>query len=236
MADQVHLAVRDRGHVLTGVVHPGESWAAAARRTVASMHAEPTPLDLSGEVKQFVVDHDTRVSLRAMTHGDLPDVARWRAATHVDKWWAGDGATTLEAVTRKYGPDIDGTTPTRMWVAEANGRSIGFLQDYRIGDYPEYAVHGPDPSAIGFDYAIGDPAWLGRGIGTHMTWTWMLRAHKRFPDATAYFAAPDHRNRASLRMLAKLGFTEGLWFDEPQEDGTVATVVGCTLDVRRVIG
>jgi aminoglycoside 6'-N-acetyltransferase len=233
---QVHLVVRDLDHTLSGVVHPGESWAAAARRTVASMHAEPVPLDLSGEVKQFVVDHDTRVTVRAMMHGDLPDVARWRSAAHVQKWWAGEGEATLEAVTAKYGPDIDGTTPTRMWVAEANGRSVGFLQDYRIGDYPQYAVLGPDPAAIGIDYAIGDPAWTGRGIGTRLVWAWMQRARQRFPDASAYFAAPDHRNRASLRMLAKLGFTEGLWFDEPRDDGTVDTVVGCTLDVRRVVG
>jgi aminoglycoside 6'-N-acetyltransferase len=64
----------------------------------------------------------------------------------------------------------------------------------------------------------------------------MARARNRFPDATAYFAAPDHRNTASLRMLAKAGFEEGTWFDEPQPDGTVDTVVGCTLDVRRVLG
>ena len=49
-----------------------------------------------------------------------------------------------------------------------------------------------------------------------MLWAWMRRARHRFPDATAYFAAPDHRNAASLRMLDKPGFTEGLWFDEPR--------------------
>jgi aminoglycoside 6'-N-acetyltransferase len=53
---------------------------------------------------------------------------------------------------------------------------------------------------------------------------------------TTYFAAPDHRNRASLRILAKAGFQQGTWFDEPQRDGTTTTVIGCTLDVRRVIG
>ena len=57
----------------------------------------------------------------------------------------------------------------------------------------------------------------------------------RFPDATSYFAAPDHANAASLRILDKAGFTQGTWFDEPQRDGTTATVVGCTLDVRRVL-
>jgi RimJ/RimL family protein N-acetyltransferase len=64
----------------------------------------------------------------------------------------------------------------------------------------------------------------------------MLRARRRFPDATAYFAAPDHLNAASLRVLDKAGFERGVWFDEPQSDGSVSTVVGCTLDVRNVLG
>ena len=50
------------------------------------------------------------------------------------------------------------------------------------------------------------------------------------------FAAPDHANAASLRILDKVGFVRGTWFDEPQRDGTTATVVGCTLDVRSVLG
>jgi aminoglycoside 6'-N-acetyltransferase len=37
-------------------------------------------------------------------------------------------------------------------------------------------------------------------------------------------------------MLAKSGFVEGLWFDEPGADGSIETVVGCTLDVRKVLG
>ncbi|GAA1161455.1 GNAT family N-acetyltransferase [Nocardioides aquiterrae] len=231
----VRLVVHDRGRDLAGVVHEGESWAAAARRTVASLHAEPVPVDLSGEVKQFLVDHDNRFTLRAMTRGDLPVVTRWRQSEHLHRWWASDGDPTEERVAEQYGASIDGMTPTRMWIAEVNGRSVGFLQDYRIGDYPEYAVLGPDPDAIGVDYALSEE-WSGRGLGARVLWAWMCRARNRFPHATAFFAAPDHRNAASLRMLAKAGFTEGLWFDEPQEDGTVDTVVGCALDVRRVLG
>jgi hypothetical protein len=33
-----------------------------------------------------------------------------------------------------------------------------------------------------------------------------------------------------------VGFEQGSWFDEPQRDGSVATVVGCTLDLARVVG
>jgi aminoglycoside 6'-N-acetyltransferase len=64
----------------------------------------------------------------------------------------------------------------------------------------------------------------------------MLRTRRRFPDATAYFAAPDHRNAASLRVLAKAGFAEGVWFDEPDNRGGVTTMVGCSLDVAQVLG
>lgn len=237
MSDEpvVHVVVHDRGRDLAGVVHAGESWAAAARRTAASVHGEPVPVDLSGEVKQFLVDHDNRVAVRAMTRGDLRDVTRWRQSDHIRRWRAADGEPTAERIEADYGPNIDGMSATRMWVAEVNGRSVGFVQDYRIGDYPEYAVLGPDPKAIGVDYALSEE-WCGRGLGVRVLWAWMARARNRFPDATAYFAAPDHRNTASLRMLAKAGFEEGTWFDEPQPDGTVDTVVGCTLDVRRVLG
>jgi len=232
----VHVVVLDRGRELSGAVREGESWAAAARRTCASMHAEPEPVDLSGETKQFVVDHDVRIGIRAMTRADLDDVVAWRANEALMRWWTPGELTDRDSIVAKYAERVDGMSPTRMWVVEINGRSVGFVQDYRIGDYPEYAVLGPDPDAIGVDYAIGADQWRGRGLGQRMLWAWMLRARTRFPDATSFFAAPDHRNAASLRILAKAGFTQGVWFDEPQPDGSTTTMVGCTLDVPTVIG
>lgn len=236
MEGVTHLTVLDRGRELSGVIRPGEAWAAAARRTCGSLNREPVPLDLSGEVKRFVVDHDLHVVLRAMTPGDLPDVSRWRSEDHVRRWFAGDGEPDLASVTAVYGPRIDGMSPTRMWVVEANGRSVGFVQDYRLRDYPEYAVLTPDPDAVGVDYAIGDPRFVGRGVGTRMLWAWLATTRRRHPEVNRYFSAPDHRNAASLRVLEKVGFEQGVWFDEPQADGRVDTVVGCTLDVRRVLG
>lgn len=236
MTDAVHVVVLDRGRELSGVVRAGESWAAAARRTCASMHTEPEPVDLSGETKRFVVDHDNRVAVRAMTRGDLAAVVAWRQDEEVVRWWSPGELSDPSRIEEKYAERIDGMSPTRMWVVEVNGRSVGFVQDYRIGDYPEYAVLGPDPDAIGVDYAIGAAQWRGRGLGQRVLWAWMRRARARFPDATSYFAAPDHRNAASLRVLAKAGFTEGLWFDEPQAHGEATTVVGCTLDVATVLG
>ena len=117
---------------------------------------------------------------------------------------------------------------TRLWVVEVNGRSVGLVQDYRIRDHPEFALLTPDPDALGVDYLIGEPAYVGRGIGTLMLWAWLVRVPRRFPDVRHCFAAPDHRNEASLRLLERVGFRRGTWFDEPQSDGSTATVVGAT--------
>ena len=230
------LVVAHEGRELSGVVRHGESAYEAALRTTATANGDPVPHDLSAQPHRWVIDHDRVVSVRAMTRGDLRAVARWRAAPHVDRWWHPERAATWEAVRELYSAAVDGMTPMRMWVVEVNGRSVGFIQDYRVGDFPGFAILAPDPDAIGCDYVIGEPEWVGRGIGTHALWVWMLGTRRRRPEATSFFAAPDHRNAVSLRMLDKLGFVRGTWFDQPRSDGSVATCVGCSLDVRRVLG
>ena len=169
-----------------------------------------------------------------MTHDDLRDVLRWRQQDHVQRWF-GAGPTWQQVVDR-YGPRIDGSEPTRMSVVEANGQSIGFIQDYLIKDHPEYATLVPDPEAIGGDYLIGDPDWVGRGIGTRLLWVWLTRLAVEYPRSKAVFVSPDHRNLASVRILAKTGFRQGARFDERQRDGSMATMIGCTLDLGVVIG
>ncbi len=176
------------------------------------------------------------VGFRPMTRADLADAVRWTHAPHVVRWWD-DEAADLAAAERHYGPAIDGTEPTRRWVVELNGRSVGMVQDYRVGDHPEWALLTAKPDAVGFDYLVGEAAWVGRGTGARMLWRFLCDVVvPAYPDAPECFAAPDHRNAASLRVLDKLGFTRGLWFDEPQRDGGVATLIGCSLDVAAVFG
>src|SRR4029077_4554706 len=181
--DGVLVEVSDHDQVLVGPTRDGESWAAAAQRRVGDRTHPPVPLDLSGTTKRFVVDRDVRVTVRDMTRGDLRDVTRWRAQPHVARWWAGDGEPTYDAVERRYGPRIDGASPTRMWVLEVNGRSVGFGQHYRIPDYPHSPSLGPAPRASGVACAMGEPVWTGRGLGSRMIWAWALRARAAFPEA-----------------------------------------------------
>ena len=217
----------------------GESWAEAADRLAqasGSSGAGPVlAVDLSADPLVFRLDEEHRFAIRPMTVGDYGDVTRWVNEPHVAQWW--DDERSSEQVAAHYGPGIRGEVATRLWIWEVNGRSVGFSQDYRIRDHPEHVLLCGRPDAIGFDYAIGEPAWVDRGIGTSLLWVFLRDiVAPAYPEASELFAAPDHRNSRSLRVLEKLGATQGLWFDEPQPNGRVDTVVGCSIDVPRVIG
>jgi RimJ/RimL family protein N-acetyltransferase len=220
-------------------VRDGESWAEAADRLAPEHDRARRPVlavDLSGDPLRFRVDPEHWFSVRPLTPGDFPDVSRWVTQPHVARWWA-DEHQTPEQIAALYGPALRGEDPTRVWVWEVNGRSVGFAQDYRISDHPDYALLSSRPDAVGFDYGVGEVAFVGRGLGTSLLWVYLRDiVWPAYPGVQEFFAAPDHRNGASLRVLAKLGLTEGVWFDVPGLHGRVETVVGCSLDVPKVLG
>jgi RimJ/RimL family protein N-acetyltransferase len=227
------------GAVLAGVVRAGESWYAGAARLLGE-HGRtsdvPHPVDLSGTVKRFTCAPDPDVRYRALTRDDLPLLVTWQAEPHVARWWDGD-TSTLEAAERRYGRRIDGTDPTRLWVMEVERKPVGWVQDYHVSDDEEYARLTRSPDAIGLDYAIGDPTWVGRGLAVRALWVCIRDVVRPgYPGAGTVFAAPDHRNVPSLRVLAKLGFEEGHRFEERDADGVVNTVVAHSFDIARAVG
>lgn len=172
-----------------------------------------------------------------MSLTDLPALVRWRAQPHIQDWF-GQPLTDVAHAERLYAARIRGESATRMWVARSNGMVVGYLQDYPVAAYDDYAVKLQDREAIGFDYMIGEPDLVDRGVGTAMIWSYLRDVLCRdFPDAPRFTASPDHRNARSLRALAKCGLVQGLWIDIPAgDDQPQATEIVCTLDRGKWFG
>ena len=150
------------------------------------------------------------VTFRPLTRADLPLVARWLAEPQVHRWWHDEAS--LEAVEAEYGPSVDGSEPTEVFLALADGEPFGLIQRYRIADYPEDlaeldGVVPVPPGAVSVDYLIGDASWRGRGLGAAMIAAFVADSWAAFPDAPEVLVPVVAGNTASWRSLERAGFT-----------------------------
>jgi aminoglycoside 6'-N-acetyltransferase len=132
-------------------------------------------------------------------------VDRWIRQPHVARWWIPE--TTAETEVEKFASRL-GTShgATRMCTVELEGQPIGWCQWYRWDDYPEEAAaSGAETGEVGADYAIGEPACVGRGVGTAMIAALVDHVRATNPGA-GLVVAPEADNLASRRVLEKNGF------------------------------
>lgn len=148
------------------------------------------------------------LEFRPLCRADFPLLARWLEAPHVRPWWR--ESTDDAALEANYGPAIDGADPTEHLVVELDGKPIGMVQRCRVGDYPEYQTAlepaGTPAPAATLDYLIGDPADVGRGLGTTLLARAATDVWRRYPDVVAIVIPVQQDNRRSWRALEKVGF------------------------------
>jgi RimJ/RimL family protein N-acetyltransferase len=123
----------------------------------------------------------------------------------VDAWW--HQPLDLAGVHAKYGPRVDGTEPTRVFMIEYDRRPVGWIQWYLWSDYPEHAGQlEAEPDSAGIDLAIGEVEMTGSGLGPMVISAFLKEIV--FVDAgiSAVITDPEARNLRSLRAFEKAGF------------------------------
>jgi RimJ/RimL family protein N-acetyltransferase len=172
------------------------------------------------------------ISFRALSVSDLPDVVAWQHAPHAVRWFPED--LDLAAARRKYGPRIDGTSPTSVHVVLIDGLRAGFIQHYQLKDYPSYQAACGGIDAIGIDYLIGAADLTGLGLGAQLIWSYLQQiVPAKWPGIRLVAASPEVANRRSIRALAKAGFVPA---GEIAGDRDGRPELLCTLDLAHIFG
>jgi aminoglycoside 6'-N-acetyltransferase len=157
------------------------------------------------------------VEFRRLAAADLPLLHEWLQREHVRRWWK--DRETYEEVVEHYLPSVEGRDPTDLYLIVVDERPIGFIQTYKVADYPEYRdLVQVEDGVAGVDLFVADPDLVGRGLGTDVLRHFVDDLVFANESVHACIADPDVDNVASLRAFEKAGFRRVREFVDP-EDG-----------------
>lgn len=137
---------------------------------------------------------------------DIPLMHKWFNMQHVQSFYS-LREWSEEEVLRKLSPDIKGEKPVYGFIVYDQDLPIGYIQYYRLVDYPweeqDFSKEVREQAA-GIDLFIGDPSYVGKGVGSKMVNAFLKERIEPFFHYCV--ADPDERNQASVRMFEKCGF------------------------------
>jgi RimJ/RimL family protein N-acetyltransferase len=136
------------------------------------------------------------IRFRKLDRGDLPLMHRWLNTPHVVEWWS-DEAPTLDEITAKYSPRIDGNEDVRCFVIVLGDAPIGYIQEYPASE-----------NSAGIDLFIGEIEFLHRGLGASIVRQFLNDIVFADPAVESCVIDPSVSNRGAIRAYEKAGF----WF------------------------
>ncbi|MGA3218589.1 MAG: GNAT family N-acetyltransferase [Acidimicrobiales bacterium] len=165
------------------------------------------------------------VGFRRLERDDFPSLSWWFSRPHVKAWWSEEA--DLASIEGRYGPAVDGTDPTEVFVVEVDGQPAGMAQRYRLEDNANWEASlepsGRHEHAVGIDYLIGDDKLVGIGLGPVVIERFVAATWEHYPGVREVVVAVQQGNRPSWRALEKAGF-ERTWAgtivsDDPGDAG-----------------
>jgi aminoglycoside 6'-N-acetyltransferase len=154
------------------------------------------------------------ITYRPLADEDLPLMTSWLNRPHVRAFFQRAPISAAE-VTAKYGPYIRREMPTHSSLALQDGTPFGYLQCYRVADWPDYQATIGVEGGVSVDLFIGEIGLVGKGLGRRMLAGHVAQvAHPLYPCETVCWMGHELKNTAARRCSAGAGFTEIREYDE----------------------
>jgi RimJ/RimL family protein N-acetyltransferase len=165
-----------------------------------------------------------KIGFRPLTAGDLPLLYEWLQREHVQRWWT--DRETYDEVVQHYLPAIEGSKPTDLYLILLDAQPAGFIQTYRVSDYPEYReLVAVEEGVAGVDLFVAELEQTCRGLGSKVLSRFVADIVFSDSEIHACVADPDAENLASLRAFEKAGFRIVRRFVDPNDHDRLHALV-----------
>ncbi len=160
------------------------------------------------------------ITFRKLQLSDLPLMYTWLNTPHVHEWYDKDKKNSIEEVANRYAPKIKGEKPTDCYLALYEGKPFGYLQTYKVNDWPEFGNHiGYDDFTAAVDLFIGEADFIGKGIGTKMLEAFLQQVvFAEGSTINTCVIGPEPGNKRAIRTYEKVGFQYSKTVQIPGEE------------------
>lgn len=155
------------------------------------------------------IDQD-RVTFRPLTTPDVATLAAWLADPDVYAWYR-EGEPTVDNLTRRFAPIINGTVDIRGWIVQINELDAGWVQCSEIDPTSDYArqLDLPEPyrsGAVGIDVLLGDAQFRNGGWGPVVLRAMLDKLVFSELGAPVAIIAPELMNERAIHAYERAGF------------------------------
>lgn len=158
------------------------------------------------------------IEFRILEEKDLTLLHKWLNTYHVNEWYNKDGST-YENVVKKYLPRINGEQPIHSFIIVCDAVDIGYIQTYRIDDYPEYSKYvQAEASAAGLDLFIGEKDFIHIGLGKQILRKFLADYVFSMNGVNCCMIGPEPLNKIAIKAYEKVGFVYYKTIQVPDED------------------
>ncbi len=150
---------------------------------------------------------EKNISFRKLTIDDLPLMHKWLNDPYVHEWYDKDKENTLEEITQRYAPKVQGEKPTDCYIILFENKPVGYIQTYKVNDWPEFGDYvGYDDHTASVDLFIGDSTVRGKGFGSIMLKKFLKEIIFSNGDITTCIIGPEPKNIRAIKSYEKTGF------------------------------
>jgi aminoglycoside 6'-N-acetyltransferase len=159
-----------------------------------------------------------RIGFRDLRIDDLHLMHKWLNFELVIQWYE-QRRFSLPEIEGKFIPRIRGEKPVSCYLILYGDNPIGYIQSYKISDFPDYAKHvAIGENASGIDLFIGEPDYIHKGLGYYIISKFLKNKVFVLTDSESCIIGPDPNNIIAIKAYQKVGFKYIKTVVIPEED------------------